>query len=249
MLLNESLIKFGLSKKGASIYLATLELGKATAQEIAEKAELPRSTSYSVIESLISKQLLFPVQERKIKEYTAEDPKKIFNLSSEATRLIKEALPELNNLYRQSKARPKIIYHEGLSAIKEVYDDILRMPGLKEYLIIGPEKIWIGMDEKWFSDFKIRRASAKIKTRMIIEDSDIARQRQKDGMKYLSEVKIVSINHPYQFTGGAYIFRDKVIFLEYKKDLISVEVYSKGMADLQRLMFESLWKSLPEYQN
>lgn len=249
MLLNESLEKFGLSKKETSVYLATLELGKATAQKIAKKAELPRSTTYSVIETLILKKLIFPIQEKKIKEYTAEDPKKIYNLSSEATRSIKESLPELNNLYHQSKARPKIIYHEGLSAIKEVYNDILRMPGLKEYLIIGPEKIWIGMDEKWFADFKIRRASAKIKTRMIIEDSDVARQRQKDGMKYLSEVKIIPADHPYQFTGGAYIFQGEVIFLEYKKDLISVEVFSKGIADLQRLMFESLWKTLPEYQN
>ncbi len=246
MLLHESLIKFGLTDKEARVYLAGLELGKATAQEIAKKSDLPRSTTYSVIESLMAKKLMFPIQERKIKEYTAENPQKIYNLSTEATRLIKQSLPELNSLYRQSKARPIIIYHEGLSAIKEVYNDILRMPGLKEYLIIGPEKTWLAMDEKWFSEFKIRRASAKIKTRLILEDSPEARQRQADGMKYLSEVRIVPANRPYQFTGGAYIFSEKVIFQEYKKDLISIEVFSRGIADLQRLLFESLWQSLPE---
>lgn len=245
MILNESLEKFGLTPRESRVYLASLELGRATVQEIAKKAELPRSTTYSVLESLIGRNLVFPLKNQKIKQYSAEDPVKIINLSEESTRALKIVLPELKFLYRTSyKNRPKIKYHEGISAIKEMYDDILRQKGLREYLIFAAEKQWLEMDKQWFEEFKKRRASAKIKTRLIVEDSEEARQRQKDGMKYLSEVKIL-LNYPAEkWSAGVYIFWEKVIFVEYKKDLIAVEVHSAGIARLLRMMFESVWITL-----
>lgn len=244
MLLNESLEKFGLSTREAGVYLACLELGKAPGQAIAKKAGLPRSTCYSVLESLTAKNLIFLLEEQKIKQYSAEDPQKIMSLSEETNRALKDALPELKTLFRSAKGRPKIKYYEGLAAIKEMYEDILRQKGLKEYLIFGPESTWLNMDEKWINDFKKRRAAAKIKTRLILTDSPEARERQKESDKTFSEVKILPTNLTADITAGVYIFRDKVIFTEYKKDLISIEVESRGIAEMQRLMFESLWKTL-----
>jgi len=244
MLINESLEKYGLSPKESAVYLATLELGKAPVQAIAKKAELPRSTVYSVLEYLIRKNLIFPISEGKIQQYSPEDPQKLINVSEESTRALKNALPELKNLFRLAKSRPKIKYYEGLSALKEMYNDILRQKGLKEYLIIAAENNWMDLDPVWFEDFKKRRASAKIKTRLILEDSPAAKERQKSGMKYLSEVKILPTDLPYKWGAGVYIFRDKVIFVEYIKNVIGVEIQSQGIADLQRLEFETLWKNL-----
>lgn len=243
MLINESLEKFGLSTKEAKVYLAALELGRTTVQAIAKKAGLPRSTTYSVLESLIGKHLVFPFEEHKIKQYYAEDPQKIIDLSEDATRSLKGALPELKFLYRATKNRPRIKYYEGLEGIKEMYNSILHQKE-KEYLIFGPESAWLNMDEKWFEEFKKRRAGAKIKTRLILTDSPEARQRQQEAELTFSEVKILPKDFPYDITGGVYIFREKVIYTEYKKDLISVEVQSKGIAEMQRLMFQWLWKLL-----
>lgn len=243
MLLNDALEKFGLSTREAKVYLACLELGRARVQDIAKKAGLPRSTAYSVLESLISKNLVFPFGEGKVRQYIAEDPQKIANLSEEATRAIKGILSDLKTIYRSARGRPKIKYYEGLDAIKEMYNDILRQKE-KEYLIFGPESTWLHMDEKWFNEFKKRRASVKIKTRLILTDSPEARQRQKEEAQTFSEVKILPKDIPYDITGGVYIFHEKVIYTEYKKDLISVEIQSKGIAGMQSLMFEWLWKLL-----
>lgn len=244
MLLNESLEKFGLSTRETKVYLASLELGKATVQEIAKKSDLARSTSYSILEALISKKLIFPLKSEKIMSYSAEDPQKILNLSEESTRAIKSSLPELKKLYREASSRPKIKYHDGLNAIKEMYNDILRIKGLKEYLIFAPEDTWLQMDEKWITDFKARRVSAKIKTRIILNDSPESRQRLIDSGKYFSKMKILPPDITSELTAGVYIFYDKIILTDYKKDLISVEIQSKGIAQMQKLLFESLWKKL-----
>ncbi|MDP2684286.1 MAG: helix-turn-helix domain-containing protein [bacterium] len=249
MLINESLEKYGLSPKESKVYLACLELGNSTVQVIAKKAELPRSTTYSVLESLIKQKLVFPLRDHKIMTYYAEDPQKLMNISEESTRSIKASLPELKTLFRSSeKGRPKIKYYEGLNGVKEMYDDIIRTKGLKEYLIFAPEDSWMQMDVNWISNFKKRRAAAKIKTRTILNDSPLARQAQKDAGKFYAETKILTDkNASNDFNAGVYIFRDKIILIDYTKNLIAVEIQSKNIADTQRLMFESLWKTLPEY--
>jgi len=244
MLLTESLIKFGLTLREANVYLACLELGKSKVQAIAKKAELPRSTTYSVLESLISKQLVFTIKDKKITEFTAEDPQKILNLSEEATKAIKNIFPDLKNLYRSAKRRPTIKFHEGLNSLKEMYNDILRIKGLKEYLAISPEASWLGMDEAWFRDYIKRRAGAKIKAKLILTESPEARQTLKNAPQELAEVKIMPQDWRGDFTSGEVILPHKVIFSEYKKELIAVEIHSRAMASAQRRIFDFIWNSL-----
>ena len=54
----EKLQKFGLSEKEAKIYLALLELGTATVSDIAEKAEINRSNTYVLLNSIAERDLV-----------------------------------------------------------------------------------------------------------------------------------------------------------------------------------------------
>ena len=54
----DSLKKIGLSENEAKVYLATLELGSSTAQQIAQKAELKRPTTYVQLETLMKRGLV-----------------------------------------------------------------------------------------------------------------------------------------------------------------------------------------------
>ena len=53
MELYQQLKQLGLEEKQAKIYLASLELGPDTAQNIAYKASLKRPTTYVILEELI----------------------------------------------------------------------------------------------------------------------------------------------------------------------------------------------------
>lgn len=243
MNLQETLIKYGLNEKEAKIYLALLELGVANVSDIAQKAEVIRSTAYSVLEALIRQGLVSTIEKGKIQHYLPESPQKIVALAQEKASLLEQASSQLQTLFAGIHTRPRVRYYEGLKRIEEMYNDILKMKGLKEYFIIASEETWLEMDNKFFKEFKKRRAQAQIKTKLILKYSLAALQRKKEAKKTSSEVKILPKNFPWQFTSGAYIFSNQVIFVSYKMPL-AVIVESKEITDLQRATFEFMWSVL-----
>jgi len=243
-MLEEALEKYGLSDKEAKIYLACLELGSATALEIAKKSKITRSTVYSVLDSLMAKTLITEFEQKKIKHYKAEDPQKIINLAKDKHDVIKSVFPELKNLYLSQKSKPQITYYQGKEEIKEMYNDILRMKNLKEYVMIALESEWLTADPQFFTEFKKQRAKLKIKTRMINEDSPIARKGKQQARQTLTEVKLLPKNFPWQPTGGVYIFDNKIILVSYSKDIAAIEIVNKNIAGLLKMNFEFMWSNL-----
>ena len=121
----------GLSDKEASVYMASLELGSDTVQEIAKRAEVKRANTYTVIEKLMSKGLMSSVEKGKKTLYQVEDPKQLLRLVEEQEEDIKKKeqefkkhLPELETLFDIAEEKPKVRYFEGkegLIAIREDY--------------------------------------------------------------------------------------------------------------------------------
>lgn len=246
MNVQEALKQYGLNEKEASIYLAALELGRARGQEIAKKAELPRSTGYSILEQLVQRKLILELEDKKVREYAAEDPAKLVSLSEEAYRTIKSAQPELAALYRGAKNRPRIRYYDGLKEIKEMHEDILRMrkKGLKNYEVIASESGFLGLD-RWFTNFSQRRADLGMHSRVILEDSEESRQKQRQAQKINSEIRIMGNFFKERSRAGIYILLNTVQFIEYGKHPVAVEMESKELVAMFRMLFEALWKTLP----
>src|SRR4051812_35603168 len=71
----------GLSEKEARVYLAALEIGQATADQLAKQANIKRPTTYVQLESLMKMGLMSTYEEGKKTYFTPESPdtlKKIF---------------------------------------------------------------------------------------------------------------------------------------------------------------------------
>ena len=64
MNIQQTLKNLGFSDNEAIIYMATLETGVAAAQDIAEKAELKRTTTYSVLEALVKRGFVLKTQNK-----------------------------------------------------------------------------------------------------------------------------------------------------------------------------------------
>ncbi|MFA5021781.1 MAG: helix-turn-helix domain-containing protein [Patescibacteria group bacterium] len=244
-MIKESLQKYGLSNKEADVYLALLELGKAKSREIATKTKLPRSTVYSVLEFLEKKGLVFSFDQGKIKTYVAQDPVRIVSDIASQAQAIKTIFPELKDLYQGAKTKPQIKYYQGVSELKGMYNGILKIKDLKSYDIVAAEGYWLKLDEKFLQDFKKRRAEAGIKTRLILDNSQASLERKANEEKTNSEVKIMPPSMAqFKISAGTYIFKDKVIFIAYKKELIAVEIISEEISSLLKMMFEFCWQFL-----
>jgi HTH-type transcriptional regulator, sugar sensing transcriptional regulator len=116
----EKLQKLGLTEKEARIYLSLLELEVATANEVAEKAGVNRSSTYVVLDSLLEKGLVSFSDGEEVRRYVASSPSVLADKATEAaerqTKIkmdLLEILPELKSLYKEIKYRPKIRIFEG----------------------------------------------------------------------------------------------------------------------------------------
>ncbi|MFA6042396.1 MAG: helix-turn-helix domain-containing protein [Patescibacteria group bacterium] len=247
MNIQEALTHFGLNEKEAGVYLAALALGRAKGQEVARNAGLPRSTTYSILDTLVQKKLILTLDDRKVREYAAEDPDKLVEQSEAAYRTMKAAQPDLAALFRGAKNRPRVRYYDGLQAIKGMYEGILlqRKKGLKDYQVIASESAFLSRDREWFTNFVKRRAAFGMHSRLILEASEDTRQKQKEEKEINSEIRILDNFYEQRSKAGIYILLKSVIFVEYTKNPVAVEMESKELVSMHRMLFEALWKTLP----
>ncbi len=245
--LKQALIGYGLDEKETKVYLALLELGVASGQEISQKSEVIRTTTYSLLKSLERKNLVTEIQKGRIKHYTIENPKKIIEEMSEREKLIKEVGGDLLALYQSAEHRPLARFYRGLDGIKQIYEMILKEKNLKEYDILSAESDWLKMDEKYFNKFLQRRADRGIKTRLIVDYNAKGLSHQKRNEELKREVKFLSKNYQEAFGSGVYILPRKVIFIAQKQELVAVMVESMEIVQAQRFMFNFIWNNLKNH--
>ncbi len=156
---------------------------------------------------------------------------------------IKELLPDLVQAFRTAGRASHVRIYEGEDAIKELYESILDIKGLSKYDIICSEKDWLQMNPKYFERYKKRRSAKGIRTRLIVETSSIAQMRKKDEIKDLSEIKFLPpAFSSLDFSAGAYIFPDRVVFVSYRKEHVATEMFSAGISAFMQTIFDFMWK-------
>jgi HTH-type transcriptional regulator, sugar sensing transcriptional regulator len=114
------LIKLGLSDKEAKVYLAALELGGDTAQNIAKKAGVNRATTYVISEKLREMGLMSSHEEGKKTVFVAESPLELENLLEQQDRELEnrkkylgETMNQLLAIYNNQGNKPTVRYFEG----------------------------------------------------------------------------------------------------------------------------------------
>ena len=236
MPLIQILRKFGFSSNESKVYLASLESGLASAQDIARRAGVKRTTGYSVLASLVSRGVVGKTKVRGYTRFLAEPPQHLLTLINEIEQGISEALPELTAIYNKSETKPKITFYEGEGAVWNVYLDTLKEK---------PSVILMWNNQEFFDKFKgtnyiSQRVALGIGAKRIAPKGstwDLV-NRHKDA-KELSETLIVpkDLFDPHIEVN---IYNNKVAFLNYAENM-SVIIESKPIADAMRQAYHLSW--------
>lgn len=159
--------KIGLSEKEAKVYLATLELGQDSVQNIAKKAGVNRPTAYFILEKLMELGLISTLEHGKKTLFVAESPKELDNLIENEKRAIedrktelKESMNQLLAIYNAKEGKPIVRYFEGadgLEALDRYGHDKLKKN--TEMLSITP----IDIIEKYFANRRQQSLQERIK--------------------------------------------------------------------------------------
>ena len=111
----QSLLNLGLNEKEAKTYLACLELGSGTIQEIAQKAGVKRSSIYNFIDKLIEMSLISKTQKHNRYYFLAESPEILKKIQQKNQTLLNKNVPDLIKMFEIDKAKTDFKYFRGES--------------------------------------------------------------------------------------------------------------------------------------
>ena len=129
-MLEKYLQEIGLNEKEAAVYLALLQYDNASVIEIAGKTRINRSTTYTILESLARKGLSSETTVGKKTRYQAESPERLETfverqkiLLEEHSKRLKDIIPQIKSVQRESGEKPIVQYFEGRQGIISSTED------------------------------------------------------------------------------------------------------------------------------
>ena len=238
----DSLQAAGLSDNEARVYLAAVATGPTSIQEIARRAGIKRTTVYPVYEALEFKGLMCTKYKGFKKLYAAEHPDKISAVVLEHQRRFQSVLGELTALYNLQSGDSAIAHHEGLEAIKGVYNGLLRdiKPG-ENYMIISSGSEWYKYAPDFFDDFLARRAKLNINVRALIIPNEFGVQYHKE--RKVPNEKVRLFKPHVKFTSSILTIPRKVVIHQLEDPVWAMVIENTQIVKTFQELFEILWKS------
>ena len=168
----EALKNIGLAEKEIAVYLACLELGASTTIQISHKTNFKRTTTYSIIESLLKKGFLSKFEDKRGQKFSAEPPEKLVGALQQKERQLMEAIPNLLAIAKaESNIRPEVKFYQGKEGLIAVYEDTLSSCGKgDEILAFASAQDIENMIGDYAQGYLKKRVAKQIKERCISQD-------------------------------------------------------------------------------
>jgi HTH-type transcriptional regulator, sugar sensing transcriptional regulator len=238
--MEEVLEEIGLTNKEARLYLTLLKFGSSTVQDVARHANINRSYSYNILNSLMKQGLVtYTIQSGK-QYFECTQPTKLLELMKEREKKIHAIIPELENLHKTTLKKPTIEIYEQKEGIKTLLQKVVNNAH-HGYVGIGSQKSF----ERYFTFYNEayirRRVENKVKATYILDDTKEARTLEKTNKKEFRETKhFKELNN---VNGEIWSYGDKIILFAYEEDQpIGIEIENKELSRLFQTVFKLLWK-------
>jgi HTH-type transcriptional regulator, sugar sensing transcriptional regulator len=224
--------KLDLTENEIKVYLALLQRGKSKAGALAKESMIERSSCYNALKRLVEKGMVSYAIEARRKVYAAAHPKKIIDYYKEKEEIAANAIPELENLYKQTKDIEDIKLFKGYKGIKTIFLEILRER--KENLVFGTEGLF-SQKMPYFAPHYIKEIEKrKIKIRNLRSEKSTGLVTKTTQVKYI----------PKRFTSNVEtnIFSNKIAIITWSEPPEAVLIENRVAADSYRNYFEFMWK-------
>ncbi|OGD31812.1 hypothetical protein A3C91_00080 [Candidatus Azambacteria bacterium RIFCSPHIGHO2_02_FULL_52_12] len=250
MITSKDLERFGLAEKEGKVYLAALELGPATATQIAKKAGVNRATTYVEIESLMKMGLASTFEKNKTTLFAAESPailKRILSRREEQLKAgmlsLENMLPELIKMHEYAEEKPKVQYYEGKEGLLAIQEDFLKTKDKRIEEIYSSDDL-----SNVFTREELK--SSKRKQRKILVHALYTRKAGKFSAvdtSSLSESRIVPFES-FPVHSDILLYDNKVAIISLKGKLIGTIINHKEITNTLRSLFNLAWEAAEKYQ-
>jgi sugar-specific transcriptional regulator TrmB len=233
---------FGLSEKESKIYLANLELGEASANDLSLKSHLPRTLVYDILERLISLGLISYAIKSNKKYFIAASPKEFLKLLKEKKESIERILPQLEVLQKtKGVKRPRVEVYEGVEGMKSVMNSILRTD-VKEFFAYGSSRSSYEIMPAFMDDWHKQRIKKKIIMKVLYNNTEKARAKVKEMPETLINADLKFMPIELESPTATLIYGNIVVLQSWTKEPFAVIIEDERMAENQKRYFRELWK-------
>lgn len=258
----KTLIEFGLTEKEARVYLALVELQAAGVNEIAQKTNINRSSTYVVIEALKKRGLVSASPDKSVLRFIPASPETLLEKAQEAsektaavTGKIQKMLPVLRALgdsesQKATRYKPKVVMYEGEEATKMSY-----------HYSFGPEfrifKDLTGMSEVVPADYVEKDATKRrkdgVKMFMISPDTKenqdiVAEYKKHKSPDEFALIPSEKFSKSQSKNIGIGIYKDRVKFAS-GKDKFAIYIINQEITDTLRDLFDLAWEASKNMSN
>lgn len=248
----EQIKKIGFQDNEAKVYLALLELGRATVTEIGKATGMNRTTGYDILERLCLNGVANRTTVGKKHMYLAEPPIRLKQYLTNKKHTIENNLekldnflPDLRSLYK-TDLKPGIKFFEGRVGIKNIYADALTAKS-PIYSILDAEQYLPEFDQ-FGKDHAKQRTALKVKGRYLVRRSQKAQEfwdttyKNKPAKQKITEYRWLDYDFAFSPAAEVMIFDDKVIGVLFKPgENFAFEIQSESFANSLKVLFEIVW--------
>lgn len=233
--LTQILKNIGLTEKESTTYLSNLKVGTNPASVIAKHADLNRCTTYTILESLVKKGLVYQFEKNKIRYYTAVEPRQLTTYIDEIKRdlahhkeAIQTMMPEFEALRHSCQILPSLKSYSGKSSITKIYHEVLKETSLS---------VWAIKTQK-SHEFFTRFSPAFLKNNKTIK----LIRRGNDSIETINltsadQLKNLKACIPIQFIGKERVFLTSIT------EPYGIEIANLEMVRIFQEQFDTVWRS------
>ena len=236
----------GLSEKEARVYLASLEIGRATADQLAKHANIVRPTTYVQVKSLMEMGLMSTYEEGKKTYFAPESPSALTRLlekKKEALRtsesLLSSMLPDLTRQFEGAGERPVVRFFTGKEGITASREDYFTAKGKDTCAIFSYESLRTVYTEDELDAYSDKRRRLGIHSRGIHVKKAYF---EKAGIDPLTERRFIS-PEVFNFSSiDVAIYDNKTSIRSFEGALFGMIIESEQIAKGMKTIFDFLWE-------
>ena len=245
----------GLTEAEATVYTQLLAIGSQPASVAAKKSGLKRGHTYNVLTELTHRGLVQEFEKGGVRYFTAAPPQTLVSILKNRQddldrqkRQLLEALPDLERIKNPFSVRPKVRFFQGISGIKEIYEETISVPGETLYAIgdfehFFPKKNSPELHE-WLWQYCLRRAKKGIWYMGILNRSPTSDLAYKTRVKQKRKLRMLTgIDLPVEVN----VVGDKVAIVSTSRDMVGLIIEDKPTAETLRNFHRAIWTLLPDY--
>ena len=243
--LKDVLTKLGLTETETRIYLAMLQLGPDSVQNIARKAGVSRTAAYDLIEALRKKGLASAFQEGKKKLFSAEDPEKLddyfkgrVNDMKGQLDVLKRLMPELR-VMSVGGGRPRVRFYTGEQGLQALFRDVASVNSKELLEVVNLETVRLQLDASVLADLQRIEHFGRVPKRMLFSGN-----REKPVGVNMEMRKLREEFGDFEVI--IWLYANRVAMDNLLADIETVIIEQEVFAKTMHVLFNAAWKeSIP----